>query len=279
MKRCGLIGSPVVHSLSAVMQAAAFAETGIDGRYELWETAAADVPSRVEMLREDEFYGANVTVPHKQRVMAACDDIADTARRVGAVNTIINQNGRLIGDNTDAYGFEMTIRASGIGDGAGLSAVLLGAGGAARAVLVALQEIGFGSIAICNRSKDKAAALASEFSRNTDVSVVNMGDVGAAFDDAALVVNATSLGWHADEIPVPAATLASLPTDAIVADLTYRDTEFLREARARGLATSDGLMMLVHQGARAFSLWTNVDAPVEAMKRAVIAEQRARSDS
>lgn len=277
MKRCGLIGDPVEHSLSPVMQSVAFRETGVSASYELWPTAVADVPERVASLRQAGFLGANVTVPHKQRVVSECDEIADTARRIGAVNTIIHRDGRLLGDNTDVYGFEMTIRSAGVDVGTDDTAVLLGAGGAARAVIVALQRVGFDRIVIVNRSPARANALAVDLGTGNDISVVNPEGLGAVLPDTALLVNATSLGWHLGEMPVGASLLDALPGNAMVADLTYRDTDLLRESRGRGLTAVDGLMMLIYQGARSFTLWTGVEAPVGAMRAAVEDEQRRRA--
>lgn len=277
MKRCGLIGSPVQHSLSAVMQSAAFDAMSIEASYELWETAAEHVSTRVETLRDRTYFGANVTVPHKQRVMAHCDERTQIADRIGAVNTIINRGGVLVGDNTDAYGFEQVVRTSGITDGSGLTAMVLGAGGASRAVIVALQEMGFGQILIFNRSGERARTLVAELGTSGSVRHVDVEERDGMLVDVDVLVNATSLGWHADETPLPITSLRSLPDGALVVDLTYRDTLLLQQSRELGLGAVDGLMMLVHQGARAFSLWTGLDAPVETMRRAVVAEQAARA--
>lgn len=277
MKQCGLIGDPVDHSLSPVMQNAAFREAGVDASYHLWRTDAADVPSRVASLRADEALGANVTVPHKQRVLPLCDEITATARRIGAVNTIVNQSGKLLGDNTDAYGFLATVRGAGVEGGRHGTALVLGAGGAARAVIVALQQLGYPRILLANRSGDKARVLADALGGG-EVFPVDWDSLDEDLPGSTLVVNATSLGWHAGETPLNPGQVSLIAHTALVVDLTYRDTDLLRTARLRGLATVDGLDMLVHQGARSFSLWTGQDAPVEMMRLAAQAEQIRRAD-
>ncbi len=276
-KRCGLIGNPVEHSLSPVMQGAAFTATGIDGAYELWPTEDADVPARVASLREPGTLGGNVTVPHKQRVMPEVDELSDTARRIGAVNTIVNHDGRLLGDNTDAYGFAMTVRGAGMDITPASRALVLGAGGAARAVIVALQDLGFGAIEIANRTPDRAVKLAAELDRGDQVAAVIWGDLETRLPQVDLLVNATALGWHTGELPLDIALIGLLPARATVIDLTYRDTDLLRIARKLGRTAVDGLDMLIHQGARAFELWTGVAPPVAAMRDAVTAEQARRA--
>jgi shikimate dehydrogenase len=276
-KRSGLIGNPVDHSLSPVMQAAAFRATGIDGAYELWPTEDIDVPARVASLRAPGMLGGNVTVPHKRRVMPEVDELSDTARRIGAVNTIVNDDGRLLGDNTDAYGFAMTVRGTGIDVTPASRALVLGAGGAARAVIVALQDLGFGTIEIANRTPARAKALAAELETGGEVSAVLWGDLETRLPEVDLMVNATALGWHAGELPLDIARIGLLPARATVVDLTYRDTDLLTVARKQGLVAVDGLDMLIHQGARAFQLWTGVVPPVDAMRDAVLAEQARRA--
>lgn len=277
VRRCGLIGYPVEHSLSPVMQAVAFRETGIEGAYELWPTADAEVPARVAGLRDSAFFGANVTVPHKQRVMPFLDELSDTARRIGAVNTIVKRDGTLLGDNTDAHGFAMSVRESGFDVSSESTALILGAGGAARAVIVALQDIGFARVEIANRSPERAEALATDLDRGGDVVSIPWGDLETRLPSVDLLINATALGWHDGEIPLDIARLGLLAPHATVIDLTYRDTDLLKITRRIGLKAVDGLGMLVHQGARAFALWTGVEPPIEAMRKAVRAEQERRA--
>jgi len=225
----GLIGDPVEHSLSPVMHNVAFQALGIDARYELWPTTAADLGDRIASLRNDAVLGANVTVPHKGAVMPLVDEVSETARRIGAVNTLIPRDGQLVGDNTDAYGFGRALRET-VAGAMPSSTLVVGAGGAARAVLVALQDAGIDEIGLVNRTLEKAQALAADL----------------------------------NEPERPAITAGSWMDLEGVAS-----TALLRLASARGLRTMDGLPMLIHQGARAFELWTGQAAPVEVMTAAV----------
>lgn len=270
-KRVGLIGNPVEHSLSPFMQNVALRHHGIDAEYELWHTEAEDVQRQVTSLRVEDTIGANVTIPHKQTVMSWLDDVSPTARAIGAVNTIINDGGRLRGDNTDAYGFQASLSEEAPALRA-TQAVILGAGGAARAVIVALKGMDFARVVIGNRTPEKAEALAREFG----VEHASLDHTLSLLSQADLLVNATSLGWH-DESPCPDATLRSLPQQAVVMDLTYRETPLLRTAKDAGYVAVDGLGMLVHQGARSFELWFGLKPPVDQMRDAVLAEQRHRS--
>lgn len=272
MKRAGVIGYPVEHSLSPVMQNAALRELGIDATYELWPTPPGEVAARIGSLREPGVLGANVTVPHKEEVLGLVDGVTDAARQIGAVNTVVPTAEGLVGDNTDAYGFRTSITEQ-IGMPLLRTAIVLGAGGASRAVIVGLQEMGARRIVLANRTDLKAAALAQEFG----IEMMPWGEVvEEGFDEADLLVNATSLGWRDDEIPVEEEALARLPKSAVVVDLTYRATPLLRAAARGGRDVIDGFGMLLHQGARAFTLWTGQPAPLAVMRAALEAEQARR---
>jgi shikimate dehydrogenase len=263
--RVGLIGDPVAHSLSPAIQQAALDALGVDARYELWPTPADELPARVASLRAPNVLGANVTVPHKRAAMGMVDEVSAIARRAGAVNTIVNRGGRLVGDNTDVPGFVAALGEA-CPDASERPALVLGAGGAARAVVLALAGMGVERIAVANRNPEHAHRLAAELTP-IPVRVVAYDDASLAQEVAAarLLVNATSLGWHRGETPVPLAALEVLPPDGLVVDLTYRATDLLEAAGRRGLATLDGLSMLVHQGARALELWTGRPAPLPTM--------------
>ena len=272
MKYAGVIGDPVEHSLSPAMQNAALQEAGLAARYELWPTPADEVPARISGLRSQGILGANVTVPHKQAVMGLLDGVTDTARKIGAVNTIIPSDDGLLGDNTDAYGFRTSLVEQ-IGMPLLRTVVILGAGGASRAVIVSLKEMGADRVVIANRTDLRAAELAQEFK----LEMAPWSELrDGALPECDLLINATSLGWH-DELPISSKDLDELPKSAVVMDLTYRNTALLRASAKRGHAVVDGLGMLVHQGARAFELWTGVEAPVEVMRDAVVAEQSTRA--
>ncbi|MGB3328681.1 MAG: shikimate dehydrogenase [Thermomicrobiales bacterium] len=273
LRRAALIGNPVDHSRSPAMHNAAFAALGMRARYELWPTEPDGLAARFAQIRDEGLLGVNVTVPYKLDVMPLCDRITETAARVGAVNTIIPRDGELIGDNTDAYGFATAVRetASGIAPHRG---VVLGAGGASRAIVVALHDLGAAEIVIANRTRSRAEEIVESLAAN------GIGGVSAlALDDldpptlagTDVLVNATSVGWHDDALPLDQTLIAALPSQALVADLTYRETAFLAAARRAGLAAMDGYGMLLHQGVRAFALWTGVDPPVEIMRQAMLA--------
>lgn len=274
-QRIGLIGDPVEHSLSPAFQQPAFDALGLAIRYELWPTALSELPRRLDDLRAGRALGANVTVPHKEAVFAAVDDVSPTARRAGAVNTIVPRAGRLHGDNTDVYGFVVPLRRRGM-DLKRASCVIVGAGGAARGVAVALLDAGVSRLTIANRTLSRAEGIAAALADSRlDVCLPDeLGDIGRG---AHLLVNATSLGWGGDALPLPEDVFDVLASDAIAYDLTYRETPFLRAAAARGVATLDGLPMLVHQGARSFELWTGRVAPVELMWQAAVAARAARA--
>jgi shikimate dehydrogenase len=259
--RLGVIGDPVAHSISPAMQQPALDALRVNAIYERWQTSASELPARINSLRQPGMLGANVTVPHKQAVMALLDDVTPLAQRVGAVNTIVNKDGRLSGDNTDVYGFTTALLEV-CPDAANRRVVLLGAGGAARGVALALSQIGVLSITIANRNAGRAQVLCDELGL-ANLQPTALAD--APFAGADVLINATSLGWHAGESPINPRDLASLPPRALVVDLTYRDTDLLDAARARGLATLDGLGMLVHQGALAFERFTGQPAPLDVM--------------
>jgi len=268
--RLGVIGDPVAHSLSPALHQPALAAFGIPAVYERWHTPAPDLPSRIATLRDRDALGASVTVPHKVAVMSLIDDVSPQARRAGAVNTIVNRGGILFGDNTDIHGFSVTMSNVLAGSSPGI-ALVLGAGGAARAVVLALEAAGAGEIIVANRDVQRAMELAEEL-HPAPVRAAALDDdlLTRELSRAAILVNATSLGWRQGEMPLAASLLGRLPPDAVVVDLTYRDTDLLLAAARRDLRTSDGLPMLVHQGARAFTLWTGYPAPVATMLAAAM---------
>ena len=276
--RLGIIGYPLGHSASPAFQQAALDHLGIDAAYEAWPERLAD---RVRELRAPEVLGFNVTIPHKQAVMPLLDEVDPTARDVGAVNTVVRTAGRLVGANTDVAGFLAALRDEGAYDPRGRSALLLGAGGAARAVAYALLTEGAARVAIANRSPQRARALAAElnarFPATVDALPLDAEALAprlAAGAPADLLVNCTSLGMahgpDPDASPIPDALI---PAESLVYDLVYnpQETPLLAAARRAGARTLGGLPMLVYQGAVAFRLWTGRDAPVDVMLRAASA--------
>lgn len=270
-QRIGLIGDPVAHSVSPVFQQAALDALGIDARYEAWQTAAADLGARIVSLRAPHVLGANVTVPHKRAVLPLLDIIEDSAREVGAVNTIGNRGGRLTGANTDVAGFLEALRRDGALDPAGLRVAVLGAGGAARAVVYGLLTAGAAEVLVLNRTAARARALAEELGDGRLSAAEWPAEthlLGALLDGRDLLVNCTSIGMRHSpaeaESPVPESTI---PAGAFVAEIVANPlvTPLLRAAQRRRCRTLGGLAMLVRQGAASFQMWTGRPAPLDAM--------------
>lgn len=272
--RIGLIGDPVAHSLSPSFQQAAFDALGIPIRYELWQTSRDQIPERIAAIRNGEIIGANVTVPHKEAFFAAVDETSDRARHAGAVNTLFLRDGKLIGDNTDIPGFLAPLLERGF-PFSERQAIILGAGGAARGVAVALLDAGIASLTIANRTLERADRLASDLD-DERIGTTPLGEIRSYLPQTDLIINATALGWH-DESPLPDADFESLPGTAIAYDLTYRGTPFLHTANAAGLQAIDGLPMLVHQGAHSFEIWTGKQAPLQLMMQAAIEARASRA--
>lgn len=275
--RLGVIGDPVAHSLSPSLHQPALDLLGILATYERWHTTAAELPARIASLREPDVLGASVTVPHKIAVMDLVDDVSPAARRAGAVNTVVNRGGSLFGDNTDIHGFATSVTGAMNGD-IPATTVVLGAGGAARAVVLALETCGIAEIIVANRDIARAMRLTADLApAPARPLALDRDHLERELPRAGLLVNATSLGWHAGEAPCDLDLLGLLPEDAVVADLTYRDTDLLNAAARRSLRTLDGLGMLVYQGARAFTLWTGQEAPVATMLAAATRAREAAS--
>ncbi len=271
-RAAGVIGSPIRHSLSPAIFNAAFTAAGLD-----WAYLAFDVPEGAAGLalggmRALGIDGLSVTMPHKAAVLEGLDELSDDARALGAVNCITRHGGLLRGDNTDGPGFLDALRVDEGIDVAGLRCVVVGAGGAGRAVARALGGAGAGSIAVLNRSPDAAAAIVQVVGSSARVGTP------ADLDAADLVVNATPLGMGVvvgtDGAPEPLPLdPARLREGQVVVDLVYHPavTPLLAAARDRGLRTVNGLGMLIHQAAHAFRLWTSEDPPLEAMSAAAVA--------
>jgi shikimate dehydrogenase len=275
-KRVVLIGHPVAHSLSGAMQQAAFDALGIDARYELWDRSPMELADAIAELRGDDFLGGNVTIPHKERVVPVVDRLTEEAHATGAVNTITREGKRLIGHNTDVAGFKVALDRLVGKQKMPRQAVVLGAGGGARAVVYGLITEGFTRIVVFNRHLHHAEGMVRHFSKSAahmELKAMPWHEsiIEAELAKTKLLVNATSIGLHGDESPIPAEVL---PPDLLVLDLVYRRTKLLRDAVAAGDRTADGETMLLHQGAAAFTLWTGQAAPLELMQ-AKLEEARA----
>lgn len=267
----GLIGDPVAHSVSPAMHNAAFAAHTLPDRYALWPTSAALLLERVASLREPQMRGANVTIPHKTAVMSLLDLLEPDAQAIGAVNTIVREaDGRLRGSNTDAPGFARALATADYRVSSG-RAVVLGAGGAARAVVYALVQGGIRSLVISNRTVERANGLLLDLCAGTDpipcTAALALNDPALSdhIAHADLLVNATSIGLDRKMSPVSS---ENIHAHLLVVDLIYHMTPLLSAAAARSARTQDGLEMLVHQGAIAFEAWTGLAAPVDVMRQA-----------
>jgi shikimate dehydrogenase len=256
------MGWPVSHSRSPRLHGFWLERHAIDGIYAPLPVSPAHIEAALRALPILGFRGVNLTVPHKQSAMAVCDDLDPLARRIGAVNTIVvGKDGRLIGSNTDAYGFIENLRNNSPWRSGNRPAVVLGAGGAARAICVALLDAGAGSVRNANRTQLRAESLAEEL--GAGVEAVAWEDRNAALDSAALLVNTTTLGMHGQ--PALEIDLSELPKSAIVCDIVYvpLETPLLAAARARENPTVDGLGMLLYQAQPGFEAWFDIKPEVD----------------
>ena len=272
MRRAGIIGYPLGHSVSPAFQQAAFDHHGLDVRFEVWETPPDSLREVVTGLRAPDALGANVTVPHKAAVIPFLDRLSEPARQVGAVNLIVNRDGLLEGHNTDTTGFLRALREDGAFDPTGKRALLLGSGGAARAVAHVLLDQGVAALTIANRTPERARQLAADLGSGASVSAVSLEASDLAVDGGwHLIVNCTTVGMrHSPGEGRSPISSASIPSGALVCDLVYNppETPLLREAARAEARTLGGLPMLVYQGAEAFQLWTGMEAPLTVMFQA-----------
>jgi shikimate dehydrogenase len=278
----GIIGYPIGHSISPAFQQAALDHCGIDGTFQAWEVAPDRIPEFIRGLRRPEVLGINVTVPHKEAVIPHLDTVDDWATEAGAVNTIVHRQGRLSGHNTDGYGFLRALKDARGFVPRGRRALVLGAGGSARAVVLALARDGVAHLSIANRTTERAQALA-KVARRRGVPSQGIGltgpELAAAAAQADLIVNCTSLGmYHGPAEGQTPLTRQQIPTASLVYDLVYNpaETPLLREAALAGARTLGGLYMLVYQGAAAFEMWTDHPAPVAVMLEAAEQAMAAR---
>ena len=275
MQYLGVITGPHKKSTSPAFQQAAIDALDLGLTYERWATEPSGLATRVTGLRAPSALGANVTIPHKEAVMPLLDELDPIVKRVGAVNTIINREGRLFGCNTDVEGFLRALREDGGFDPRDKHVAVAGAGGAARAVVVALCEAGAASVTIMNRTPSRARRLIEDLRpyvgqtalEALDASPESWAKVAAR---AELLVNCTSLGSAGPEEDRSAVPAGVIRPEMLVYDLVYRPTEtrLLRDASSRGARTLGGLPMLVYQGAASFKIWTGRDAPIDVMMSA-----------
>jgi len=266
----GLIGDPVAHSASPAMHNAAFAAQGLDWCYVPLPVSGEGLGAALRGLPALGFVGINVTVPHKLAVLSYLDELSPLAERIGAVNTVRFEQGRVLGDNTDAPGFVADLRAAGR-DPKATRALVFGAGGAARAVVAGLADAGCGSIKVWARRPAATAALCASLASTGAAQALPQRELVTAFSQASLVVNATPIGLPGFvEDGAPWERLA-FRADQLVMDLIYapEPTALLARARREGAEVRDGLGMLAEQGAAAWSWWTGQAAPIEVMRAAL----------
>lgn len=268
MKRACVIGWPISHTLSPAIHGYWLQSYGVTGEYGKAAVEPKDFESFVKSLAANGFCGANVTVPHKLEAHRLCDRRDEAAEAIGAVNTLWIDCGKLVGSNTDAFGFLANLDNAAPGWDRGGPAVVIGAGGAARAVVFALGERGFEDIRIVNRTKPRAEALAAAF---PSASAYGAGEMDRALSGAAFIVNASALGMKG--APPLAVDLSKAAANATVCDIVYAplETELLAEARRRGLRAVDGLGMLLYQAVPGFEVWFGVRPDVTpGLRKAVL---------
>ena len=272
----GVMGWPVAHSRSPRLHGYWIALHGIDGAYLPLAVAPDDLADALCALPERGFAGVNLTVPHKEAAIGSLDTLSETARRIGAVNTVtVGADGALAGDNTDAFGFIENLRAGAPVWSAGAGpAVMIGAGGAARAVAVALIDAGVPEIRIVNRTRTRAETLAADL--DGPLAVLDWADRHVALDGAALLVNTTTLGMTG--APPLELDLSGLDPGAVVNDIVYvpLETPLLAAARRAGHLVVDGIGMLLHQARPGFAAWFGVEPGVTDALRAFVLDESGR---
>ncbi len=278
----GVIGSPIGHSMSPAFQQAALDHLGIGADYLAYDVAPEDVGQFVTGLRKPGVMGINITAPHKGAVIPFLDELDDWAAVAGAVNTVVNRDGRLTGHNTDGSGFLRALQDEAGFSPEGCRALVLGAGGSARAVVLALTRDRIGSLTIANRTASKAADLAALARQNGAASSaigLEREVLSAAAREADLIVNCTSVGMvRGPDESGSVLDREQIPAKALVNDLVYNpaETPLLQEAQVAGAKVLGGIYMLVYQGAASFEMWTGQPAPVQVMLQAALRALAAR---
>jgi shikimate dehydrogenase len=275
---CAIIGDPVEHSLSPVMHNAAFKELGLNLVYVAFTVTSTELKTAVLGAKSLGVRGLNVTMPHKNAVMSHLDEVDSTAKSIGAVNTVLNNQGKLIGYNTDGSGAMIALQENGVYPEE-KKLVLLGAGGAAKAIAYqAAQDVE--ELVILNRTAEKAKKLAEalkSFDAKVKAGTLSSEVLKQELPTTDILVNATSAGMHPDVdiSPVPSDLLHS---DLSVMDIIYNplETKLLKDAKSAGAKVVSGIEMLLYQGAVAFEIWTNCPAPVEVMREAALNELEKR---
>ena len=274
-KTLGIFGHPISHTLSPVMHNAVIKALGLDMAYLPFEVKPPNLKEAINGIKSLGIIGVNITIPHKESVIRFLDDISEEARLVGAVNTIVNKDRKLVGYNTDGSGYMASLKEELGFNPKSKRIIIIGAGGAARGILAALATQKPKSITVANRTLSRAVSLIKAFKgkfRDTRFEAINLDDnmLKMSFNSVDLLINTTSVGMKQGKaLKIP---LETLPKIAIVSDIIYNplETLLLKKAKKFGLTTHGGLGMLVHQGARSFKLWTGMDAPMNVMRKAAL---------
>lgn len=262
------LGDPVDGNPTGVMEEAAFAAKKLNWRYLTIQVKKGDLPPAFSGLKAMGFRGFNLTMPHKLDIIPMLDELTEAASIIGAVNTVIERNGRWIGENTDGKGFVTALKLAGV-DPAGKTFTILGAGGAARAISVECALAGAKSITIINRNEARGRELAALIAEKTTAEsrYLHWEPAMTVPTDTEILINATCVGLHPNVTDKPDLDYSTITDRMVVSDVVFNpvDPVFLQEARARGAKTISGIGMLVQQGALNFTLWTGEDAPVDVM--------------
>ena len=270
MRLCYLVGYPVEHSMSPAMHNAAFKALGLDAEYRLAPVKPEQLEEFIDKLREDEAIGASVTIPHKMEVMRHLDHVDETARAIGAVNTIVHREGRLYGYNTDSTGGVGALMEE-YGSLEGRNVTILGAGGASRAITYQVSRVDC-KVMVLNRSVERARNLVDDLRPQTSAELRYGGltQLPGVIDDTDVLINTTSVGMspNTSDSPVPEELLHG---GLFVYDVIYNPmkTRLLRDAEEKGVGVLNGVQMLVYQGAEAFKMWTGAEPPIDLMQRVV----------
>ncbi len=267
----GLLGYPLKHSVSSVFQQVAFDHFSLSTRYVNLSVDPLRLPEVVAKLRQENFLGANVTIPHKENIIPLIDEPSDLVLSVGAVNTILNSSGKLFGFNTDVDGFIDSLKLKLKLDLINKNIVVIGAGGAAKAAIFGLCRENVGSVTVYNRTLERSKILLTQF---PDLCIAkNINDLQKACANSELIVNCTSVGMaHTDTEDASPINVEFISEGSMVFDMVYNPirTKLIKECEKRKIKVAGGLWMLVYQGAKSFKIWTNKEAPVDLMYDAAI---------
>ncbi|MQG73466.1 MAG: shikimate dehydrogenase [SAR202 cluster bacterium] len=278
IRQLGIIGYPLTHSISPVFQQAAFDYEGIDAKYSLWEIPPNKLSECLDWVRSQDVLGFNVTIPYKESIIPLLDDIDESAQQIGAVNTVLAKNDRLVGFNTDAEGFRRSLTEEAMFQIRGSFPIILGAGGSARAVATTLVKEGAARVIIANRSRERSESLAYNLRvqfdsevHGVDLSYATLRHYLKGSHAPNIVVNCTAVGMAHG--PDPDGSLLPedlVPSTALIYDLVYnpQETPLLRGARNAGARVMGGLSMLIYQGAAGFFMWTGTHPKIEIMRSA-----------